>query len=867
MPTPAPPPAPPRPTEGGADPLLGRTASHYRLDERLGRGGMGVVYRARDLTLGRDVALKFLPPGLQADAAARGQLLREARAASALDHAHVASVYEVGEAEDGRLFLAMAYYDGQTVEEAVAEGPLPVARAVDVALQAGAGLARAHRAGIVHRDVKPSNLVVTADGVVKVLDFGIATAEGTGGGAGDASGSAPYMSPEQAAGLPSDARTDVWGLGVTLYEMLAGRPAFSGAFTTAVLYAVLHTEPRPVAELRPDLPAPLAAVVARCLAKDPDDRYPTVDALLDDLRPFGPQTAPRSTPALARLRIRFRRLSLVGQVGLAVAAALVVLAAAWGALRPGVSDDQHLVVLPFRTPGGDAETETLAAGLLETVTSRLSQLEQFGGALMVVPASEVEAGMSPTDARDQLGATLAVDGTVQVEDGRVRLLLNLIDTETRRLVGSVQVDHAEGSPLAVQDEAVRALARMLEVEVEPEVREALVAGGTDDAEANALFLRGRGLLREQRSAADIERAAGLLRRATQRDPDFALAHAALAEALWEAYGLTSDPALADRAAVHSGRALALDAGSAPVHVSTAVIYAGRQEYGRALEALDRALEVAPRNAEAVRQRASVYQSLGRVDDAEAAFTEAIALKPDYWRGYSSLGAFYYSEGRLDEAIALFEGALVVAPSNLTALNNLGAVLWESGRLDEAEDVFVRVLRVDPDNAWAAQNRATARFYSGDFSRAAELYRRERARLPDSPALSLYLGDAQWWASEPGRRSAARASYRAALTAARRQLAVARSPEVLSVLATAHARLGARDSARAYLTEIVGVRAPDGFDPWTAFGVGETYEAVGDRAEAVRWVRSAVDRGYGAVPLDHSPWLRDLRRDARLSPRS
>ena len=849
-----PPPAPP-----AADPLLGRTVAHYRVEERLGGGGMGVVYRARDLRLDRDVALKVLPARLHADPGARARLLDEARAASALDHRNVATVYEVGEADDGRPFLAMACYRGETLKKKAARGPLPVEDAVEYVRQAARGLGRAHRAGIVHRDVKPANLIVTDDGEVKVLDFGVAVA---GGAAGGSAGSAPYMSPEQAQGLPADARTDVWGLGVTLYELLAGERPFGGAFTTATLYAVLHTEPRPLDEARPGLPPGLSDVVGRCLAKDPAGRFDDVDAFLEALRPFGAGAAPPPAPALGRLRVRLRRLPLAAQVAVAVAAAFVVAAAAWVALRSAGPDGQHLAVLPFRTPGGDAETETLAAGLLETVTSRLGQLEQFDGSLWVVPASEVSPGMSPSDVRDRLGATLAVDGTVQVEGGRVRLLLNLVDTETRRILGSEQVDYAEGSALAVQDEAVLALVRLLRVEVAPAAREALAAGGTDDAEANALFLRGRGLLREQRSAADVERAAGLLRQATERDPGFALAHAALAQALWEGYRLTSDPALADGAVVHSERALALDEGSAPVHVATAVIYAGRQEYGRALEALDRALEIAPRNAEAVRQRATVYQSQGRADEAEAAFKQAIALRPDDWRGYSSLGVFYLNEGRLDEAAAMFKGTLDVAPSNLNALNNLGAVLWESGRLTEAEDAFAQVLRIDPDAAVAAENRATLRFYQGDYARAAELYARERARRPDRPDLSLYLGDAQWWA--PGRRDAARASYRAALAAGRRQLGVARSPEVLAVLATAHARLGARDSARAYLAELVGVQTPDAVDPWTAFGVGETYEAVGDRAEAVRWVRSALDRGYGAVPLEHSPWLRDLRRDPILS---
>ena len=858
MPEPAPLPAPPRSVPRGTDPLVGRAVSHYRVDERLGGGGMGVVYRAHDLTLGRDVALKFLPPSLHRDAAAREQLLQEARAASALDHAHVASVYEVGEADDGRLFLAMAYYDGQTVEELVDAGPLPVGQAVDVALQAGAGLARAHRAGIVHRDVKPGNLIVTADGVVKVLDFGIATAEGDGAGTGETAGSAPYMSPEQAQGRPTDARTDVWGLGVTLYEMLTGRAPFSGAFTTAVLYAVLHTDPRPVEELRPDLPAPLGAVVARCLAKDPADRYPSVDALLDDLRPvIAPPSAVPGGAGWIGGMLRKGRLRAL----LAVVVPLLGAATVWG-LWPSGPTEQHLAVLPFTASGGDDAAEELADGLVETITGRLSQLEQFGNALWVIPASEVQPGMTLADARDQLGATLAVGGVVQVEDGRVRLLLTLSDAETQRQITTQQVDVDEGSALAIQDQAVLEIARMLEVEVDTQARDALVAGGTDDAEANALYLRGQGVLRESQSVADVEEAVTLLRRAVERDGSFALAHAALGQALWEAYEQSGDTELADDAAAAVEQALALDERSALVLVAAAAIYAGRQEVQLALDTIDRALDVDPTNAEAARLRASVYQSQGRTTEAEREFQRAVSLRPGHWREYNALGVFYYQSGRTDDAIAAYRRALRFAPSNLKVLSNLAVAIWETGEIDEAARLFERVLDIDPDHEWAGPNLATLLFFKGEYARAAELYAPEQARRPDEPSNSTFLGDALYWA--PGQRGRAAPMYQAALRAAREQARVSRSPEVVLALASSHARLGAEDSARAYLAELAAVREPADVDVDLALGVGETYEILGDRDRAVVWVGSALERGYGAVPFTRSPWFEGLRQDPRLS---
>ena len=265
--------------------MTGRTLSHYRIVGLLGRGGMGEVYEAEDLRLGRRVALKVLPPGARGDATARARLEREARAASRLDHPNVGVVHEIGETEDGALFVAMALYDGQTLRDVIDEGPLDVGRATNLARQVAEGLRAAHGAGVVHRDVKPSNIVVTTDGTAKVIDFGIATLAGAERLTQTAAvtGSAHYMAPEQARGERADARADVWALGVVLYEMLAGRRPFDGAYAQAVLYQAAHEDPPAVRGLRPDTPEAVASVIDRCLKKEPSARYPDAEHLHDAL--------------------------------------------------------------------------------------------------------------------------------------------------------------------------------------------------------------------------------------------------------------------------------------------------------------------------------------------------------------------------------------------------------------------------------------------------------------------------------------------------------------------------------------------------------------------------------------------------------
>ena len=286
------------------DPMIGREVDHYRILGQLGGGGMGVVYKAEDSRLQRTVALKFLPSALTRDPVAKSRFLQEARAASALDHPNVCTVYDVGEIEDDRLYLAMPAYDGETVKQKIERGPLAVEEAVDVAKQVAQGLAKAHRQGIVHRDIKPANLMVTGDGIVKILDFGLAKLAGAAGltRSGLCVGTPSYMSPEQASG-EVDHRTDLWSLGVVLYEMLTGQLPFQAESDPEIVHAVLHADPAPLRRWRPDAPPELERIVSGLLRKRLADRYPSAESVLADLRALGgPPTSGRPPAELPRKR-------------------------------------------------------------------------------------------------------------------------------------------------------------------------------------------------------------------------------------------------------------------------------------------------------------------------------------------------------------------------------------------------------------------------------------------------------------------------------------------------------------------------------------------------------------------------------------
>jgi serine/threonine-protein kinase len=844
--------------------VIGRTVSHYEILEEIGGGGMGVVYKARDTRLDRLVALKFLPAEWRRDAVARERFVREARAASAIDHPHIGTVHDIGETEDGRMYIAMAYYPGQTLTRRIGSGPLPIETALAIAAQAAEALAAAHDAGIVHRDIKPANILLDSRHQVKLVDFGLAKLGGGGGvtRTGLAVGTPAYMSPEQAEGRPLDHRTDLWSLGAVLYEMLAGLRAFSGDSDHAVMYSVIHGRPTPLAELRPDLPGEIVAIVDRCLAKDPERRYPNASELLRDLR-RARGDSPSGDPTIAIPPGGGPRRRGLAWAAAAGATALVAITAA-GLWRlavdhaPPLPADKTLVVLPFTPTDPSPAALALCDGLLEQVTRTLGGMRRFHDSLTVIPAPVVRSERV-TDANGALvafGANLAVSGSVESDGGGVlRILLELVDTRAGRAIRRRTVPWAVGQGTTLQAALTDALAEMLELELDEPTRTAVATGGTRDREAQALYMQAAGELAPESSVEALDRAIGMLRQALEYDPSFALARVGLAEACRRRADLTGEPTWA-RAALIYARAAADDAPrlpSAQLVLGRVLVDAGATAEG--LEKIDLAIELDPLNVEALRARALVLVEVGDRGAARASFDEAITIRPDDWLTVLAAGSFFYDGLDLETAVGYYRRLTELRPAAATAWSNLGAALFRGGDPAGARAALERSLAIGPTYE-ALSNLATLEFYEARFAEAVTGY--EQALAIDDRDFMVWnnLAESLRFSGAPSDRVAA--AYRRAGELA--EPALARAPDdhaLRLVVATASAAGGDRARARELADQ---VHAAGVDDPVLCFILAAVEEDLGERGRALELLDRAVGGGFPAAEVMAYPGFEALRRD-------
>jgi eukaryotic-like serine/threonine-protein kinase len=858
------------------DNLVGQVLLHYQVTDRLGAGGMGVVYRATDLKLQRTVALKFLPESQAVSRDVKERFMREALASSALDHTNIGTLYAVEETTDGQLFLVMACYEGPTLAEKMAHGPIPAGEATDIALQICRGLQAAHERGVIHRDIKPGNLIFNSQGVLKILDFGLAKLHGSPDLTmpGSTLGTAAYMAPEQALGNSVDHRADIWAAGVVLYEMLAGRPLFRSSDLRSTLYAVISKPPEPLVGVS----SGLDRVIRKALQKDPGDRYQTAGEMIAGLdRALAPQAPPDSEdvtlPAIAAekpVAVPAQTRSKGLRRGLAAAAAVLLLSTAavafWFYHRrlQTAPAGMRVAALPLLVTGSDetggaAPSQALADGIRLQLIDALSSRERSNPGLLVIPASLIASQnvTDPADARRALGANLAITGSLAISGNNIRVVLSSIDTATSKVLKSEVTEGAQNAMADLSKQLAQSAAAMLGLKTAASTVAADPTAGLPPGEAGT-FVASLGYLEHWDKSASLDAAIAGFGQVVKASPNFAPGYAALADCYRRRYQSTKDAQALELAEQNVGRAVQLQPNLPGVELSFGEVQSLEGNYSVAISAFERVLALDDRNDRAWRGLAKAYAAMGLPDKAQQTWEKAVALQPNSAENHNQLALFEMNRGDYAKAAAEFRQSLALAPENVNIMSNLGVALLYAGSLDESRKVLQDSIRLAPSYA-SYTNLGNLDLKQARYADAAADY--EKALEINKSDYRVWSNLAVAYSRTPGQKERAKDGFLQAAKLCREALKTnPNDPSTLSDLAMFVASEGDERQEPLVLIEKALALAPE--DTYVQFNAVETYESLGYRKEALDWVARLVASGYPLDDIDESPVLADLVKDKR-----
>ena len=832
--------------------MLGR----YRLLELIGSGGMGVVFRAHDERLARDVAIKLLNPGSIRSAIGRHRVHNEAMALSRLSHPNIETIFEFDSIEDCD-FLVVELIPGASLDDLISRGPVPQTLAVSLTVQLLRGLIAAHEKGIIHRDLKPSNLKLTPDSFLKILDFGLAHSHDeeraqnltTETHSTVFSGTLPYMSPEQLRGGALDPRNDLYAVGLILYQMCTGRLPFSE--TGALLIdATLNRRVPPPRKLNPKIDPRIEAIILKALEKDPRDRYQSAREMLKDLEALG---SPALIPHWQRkLRISLVTLTVLLVVFFAMADRDRVADWVNRQLHP-VPTEKYVAVMPFRSLTND--DSAFDQGLAEAVASRLVELTAAQNVQVVSPRElKAENVVDLSDARKKLGVNLAIEGSLQQLQDATRVNLELVDANTRRLLRAANFTIKKTDAFALQDQVIDKTVQMLEIEIHRGVGES--GHGTTNPEAFRLYTRGVGFLEDQTVPEDVDSAIFQFQQALSLDPGYARASAGLGLAYFEKYRLTKDPSLIDEARLACSRALTLSPRSPQGNVCLGVVHRGTGQYQEAVSDFQMAIEADADDDEAYRELALTFIELGRLPDAESTYKKAISVRPQYASSYGQLAFLYRREGKYAMAIAELKKAIELAPDDARQWFSLGGTYYFAGDYTRSIDALQKAINIRPSYQ-AYSNLGQSYLALRRFPEA--IASLEQAVAMGSHTVQTFgnLGRAYYF--YPPKHDLARDPLEKALQVAEDDVKVnPKNADAHTLSAEYLAMLGRKSESLQQLNKAIELRPNDAE---TLYFAGIVHALLGDRDEAISWLQSAIKHGYSRAEIDNAFELDELRKSA------
>jgi serine/threonine protein kinase/tetratricopeptide (TPR) repeat protein len=857
----------------------------YRIDALLGQGGMGRVYKAYDKELDRTVAIKVVREGAIGQADALKRFKQELVLASKISHKNILRIHDMGDV-GGLRFISMAFVEGQDLQHIIHDNPkMPLDRILNFARQIAEALAAAHAEGVVHRDLKPQNLLVDKNDQIFVCDFGLAKSfeEGAIGmtRTGAFLGTPRYMSPEQVEGKPADNRADLYSYGLILYEMVTGDVPFTGESTLKVMYQRIQEKPKSPKLIKPDLPNWLVRIIMRCLERNPDDRYQNAYEILADLQ------ASQSGNSVSRAgmsRIGSGSQSVVIQIPefasrrwVWVVAGVVALLAILFAIPPirhlipgfrpeqtgsatsgipPLSSGRYVAVLPLQVLGDQSQLGFLAQGIEEALSAKLFQLKGVrvtsGDA-----ADKADQKQSLDKIARNLGANMLVQGMIQGNGEKIRIIINLENVAEGKRVWSQQFDGVAADLFTLEDQIYGQLVSAMDVTPTTEETAKAEARPTDNIAAYDLYLRGRNAIRGHEEK-NVETALDYFNQALKQDPRFALAYTGLADASLRMYDLKKDSFWTQKALSAAQQAQQLNDNLPEVHSTLGSVYSATGKYAEAVAELRRAISLAPNSDEAYRRLGSAYMNSGQGKQGIEAFQKAVELNPYFWQNQNLLGDAYLQTADYPKALDAFKQITVLEPDIDAGFENMGNVYLTQGKYEESIPYFQKALQIEPYFS-TYSNLGTAYFFLKQYPNAVGMFEKAVALNPNDTAMVVNLADAYRYA---GQQDKARNTYQQAISVGFKGLQTnPKDAEIMAQVALSYAKIGNSAQAQDFIKR---ARAEDVNNVNYVYDDAVIKALSGKTAEALRSLQEALEKHYPAEFAAGDPELNSLRREPQFS---